>query len=47
MYGALDSEHLQQRKHVFFPEAAGGLVGMDPKGGWSHIQIPGNEFNLS
>ena len=41
LYGALDDEYLKQRKHVFFPQPLGGFVGMDPKGGWSHIQIPG------
>jgi hypothetical protein len=41
LYGALDHEYLKQRKHLFFPQPLGGFVGMDPKGGWSHIQIPG------
>lgn len=41
LYGALDDEYLKQRKHVFFPQPLGGFVGVDPKGGWSHIQIPG------
>ena len=41
LYGALDHLYLEQRKHVFFPQPLGGFIGMDPKGGWSHIQIPG------
>lgn len=41
LYGALDYEYLEQRKHHFFPQTLGGFIGMDPQGGWSHIQIPG------
>lgn len=47
LYGALDSEYLGQRKHCFFPQPVGGFVGMDPKGGWSQIQIPDREILIT
>ncbi|XP_028398663.1 chromatin-remodeling ATPase INO80-like [Dendronephthya gigantea] len=47
LYGALDHEYLEQRKHEFFPQPLGGFVGMDPKGGWSHIQIPDREILIT
>ncbi|CAB3990408.1 DNA helicase INO80-like [Paramuricea clavata] len=47
LYGALDHEYLKQRKHLFFPQPLGGFVGMDPKGGWSHIQIPDREILIT